>query len=152
MNVADRRLAAFGPCVTCAGPLPPAWRCPCLKDVLIDLGWFYLPFAMPRRWWAPRTPSTLTDGLDGLGHRAGDDRGSCFGFIAISVGNVIFADYLQLTHRAGAGELAVFCGALIGAGLGFLWFNAPPAMVFMGDTGSLSMGGALGAISGGHQA
>ncbi|MGE5148406.1 MAG: phospho-N-acetylmuramoyl-pentapeptide-transferase, partial [Candidatus Eiseniibacteriota bacterium] len=63
------------------------------------------------------------------------------------VGNAKYADYLQLHHIAGSGELAVFCGALVGASLGFLWFNAPPAMVFMGDTGSLSMGGALGAIS-----
>ncbi|MEK9661847.1 MAG: phospho-N-acetylmuramoyl-pentapeptide-transferase, partial [Alphaproteobacteria bacterium] len=63
------------------------------------------------------------------------------------VGNVVFAEYLLLFHIPGTGELAVFCGALVGAGLGFLWFNAPPAMVFMGDTGSLSMGGALGAVS-----
>jgi phospho-N-acetylmuramoyl-pentapeptide-transferase len=69
------------------------------------------------------------------------------GFIAYLAGNANFSEYLQLHHVAGAGELAVFCGALCGAGLGFLWFNAPPAMVFMGDTGSLSMGGALGAIS-----
>src|SRR3546814_6462156 len=71
----------------------------------------------------------------------------CFGFIAYLVGNSVFANYLQLNFVAGTGELAVFCGALVGASLGFLWFNAPPAMVFMGDTGSLSMGGALGAIS-----
>jgi phospho-N-acetylmuramoyl-pentapeptide-transferase len=70
-----------------------------------------------------------------------------FGLIAYLVGNVIFANYLQLHHVPGSGELAVFLGALIGAGLGFLWFNAPPAMVFMGDVGSLSMGGALGAVA-----
>ena len=69
------------------------------------------------------------------------------GLIAYLAGNANFSEYLQLHHVAGAGELAVFCGALCGAGLGFLWFNAPPAMVFMGDTGSLSMGGALGAIA-----
>ena len=63
------------------------------------------------------------------------------------VGNVLFSGYLKLYHVAGCGELAVFCGSIIGAGLGFLWFNAPPAMVFMGDTGSLSLGGALGTIS-----
>src|SRR5690606_412367 len=67
--------------------------------------------------------------------------------ISYLVGNARYADYLQLHHVAGSGELAVFCGALVGASLGFLWFNAPPAMVFMGDTGSLSVGGALGAIS-----
>jgi phospho-N-acetylmuramoyl-pentapeptide-transferase len=72
---------------------------------------------------------------------------SCFGLIAYLVGNTVFASYLQIHHVPGTGELAVFCGAMVGAGLGFLWFNAPPAMVFMGDTGSLSIGGALGAIS-----
>ena len=72
---------------------------------------------------------------------------SCFGLIAYLTGNAIFSNYLQIHHVPGAGELAVFCGALIGAGIGFLWFNAPPAMVFMGDTGSLSLGGALGAIA-----
>jgi phospho-N-acetylmuramoyl-pentapeptide-transferase len=72
---------------------------------------------------------------------------ACFGLIAYLVGNVIFANYLQLQHVAGAGELLVFCGALVGASLGFLWFNAPPAMVFMGDTGSLSVGAALGSVS-----
>jgi phospho-N-acetylmuramoyl-pentapeptide-transferase len=72
---------------------------------------------------------------------------ACFGFIAYLVGNSIYSEYLQLLYVPGTGELAVFCGALVGASLGFLWFNAPPAMVFMGDTGSLSVGGALGAIS-----
>jgi len=72
---------------------------------------------------------------------------SCFGLIAYLAGNVIFANYLQLQHVPGAGELAVFCGSMVGAALGFLWFNAPPAMVFMGDTGSLSIGGALGVIA-----
>jgi len=71
----------------------------------------------------------------------------CFGFIAYVVGNSIFANYLLLHYVPGAGELTVFCGAMVGASLGFLWFNAPPASVFMGDTGSLSIGGALGAIS-----
>jgi len=70
-----------------------------------------------------------------------------FGFICYLTGNTIFSDYLQLNYVPGAGELAVFCGALVGGGLGFLWFNAPPAKVFMGDTGSLALGGALGALS-----
>jgi phospho-N-acetylmuramoyl-pentapeptide-transferase len=70
-----------------------------------------------------------------------------FAVIAYLAGNAIFANYLQINHVPGSGELTVFCGAMVGAGLGFLWFNAPPAMVFMGDTGSLSIGGALGAIS-----
>jgi phospho-N-acetylmuramoyl-pentapeptide-transferase len=70
-----------------------------------------------------------------------------FGAIAYLAGNAVFAEYLQIHFIPGTGELAVFCGALLGAGLGFLWFNAPPAMIFMGDTGSLSLGGALGAIA-----
>ena len=89
----------------------------------------------------------LTDGLDGLAIVPVMIAAGCFGVISYLVGNAKYADYLQLHHIAGSGELAVFCSALVGASLGFLWFNAPPAMVFMGDTGSLSMGGALGAIS-----
>jgi phospho-N-acetylmuramoyl-pentapeptide-transferase len=89
----------------------------------------------------------LTDGLDGLAIVPVMMAAATLGFIAYLAGNANFSEYLQLHHIVGAGELAVFCGALCGAGLGFLWFNAPPAMVFMGDTGSLSMGGALGAIS-----
>jgi phospho-N-acetylmuramoyl-pentapeptide-transferase len=89
----------------------------------------------------------LTDGLDGLAIVPVMIAASCFGLIAYLVGNTVFASYLQIHHVPGTGELAVFCGAMVGAGLGFLWFNAPPAMVFMGDTGSLSIGGALGAIS-----
>jgi len=89
----------------------------------------------------------LTDGLDGLAIVPSMIAAGCFAFIAYLVGNRIFADYLQLHHVFGAGELAVFCAALVGAGLGFLWYNAPPAMVFMGDTGSLSIGGAIGVIS-----
>ena len=80
-------------------------------------------------------------------HRAGHDRRATFGFIAYLVGNALFADYLQIHFVQGTGELAVICGALVGAGLGFLWFNAPPAQIFMGDTGSLALGGALGTIA-----
>jgi phospho-N-acetylmuramoyl-pentapeptide-transferase len=89
----------------------------------------------------------LTDGLDGLAIVPTMFAAGCFAFIAYLVGNKVFSDYLLLHSIPGAGELAVFCGALVGAGIGFLWFNAPPAMVFMGDTGSLSVGGALGAMS-----
>ena len=89
----------------------------------------------------------LTDGLDGLAIVPVMIAAATFALIAYLTGNKVFADYLQIHFIQGAGELAVFCGALIGAGLGFLWFNAPPAMVFMGDTGSLAVGGALGAIS-----
>jgi phospho-N-acetylmuramoyl-pentapeptide-transferase len=89
----------------------------------------------------------LTDGLDGLAIVPSMIAAASFGLIAYLVGNAIFADYLQIHYVPGTGELAVFTAALIGAGLGFLWFNAPPAMVFMGDTGSLAIGGALGSIA-----
>jgi phospho-N-acetylmuramoyl-pentapeptide-transferase len=89
----------------------------------------------------------LTDGLDGLAIVPVMIVAGCFALISYLVGNAVFANYLQLHHVLGTGELAVFCGALVGASLGFLWFNAPPAMVFMGDTGSLSCGGALGGIA-----
>jgi phospho-N-acetylmuramoyl-pentapeptide-transferase len=89
----------------------------------------------------------LTDGLDGLAIFPIMVVAACFALIAYLVGNTVFADYLQIHHVPGSGELAVFCGAMVGACLGFLWFNAPPAMVFMGDTGSLAAGGALGAIA-----
>jgi phospho-N-acetylmuramoyl-pentapeptide-transferase len=89
----------------------------------------------------------LTDGLDGLAIVPVMIAAGCFGFISYLVGNAVFASYLGLHGVPGSGELAVFCAALVGASLGFLWFNAPPAMVFMGDTGSLSCGGALGSIA-----
>jgi phospho-N-acetylmuramoyl-pentapeptide-transferase len=85
--------------------------------------------------------------LDGLAIVPVMIAASSFALIAYLSGNALFADYLQINFVPGSGELAVFCGAIVGAGLGFLWFNAPPAMLFMGDTGSLSMGGALGAIA-----
>ncbi|MEE8214753.1 MAG: phospho-N-acetylmuramoyl-pentapeptide-transferase, partial [Alphaproteobacteria bacterium] len=88
-----------------------------------------------------------TDGLDGLAIVPVMIAAACFALIAYLVGNAVFANYLQIHFVPGTGELAVFCGALVGAALGFLWFNAPPAMIFMGDTGSLSMGGALGTIA-----
>ena len=89
----------------------------------------------------------FTDGLDGLVIVPIMIVSGCFALIAYLVGNAVFANYLQLHFVPGSGELAVFCSALVGASLGFLWFNAPPAQVFMGDTGSLACGGALGAIS-----
>jgi phospho-N-acetylmuramoyl-pentapeptide-transferase len=89
----------------------------------------------------------ITDGLDGLAIVPVMIAGATFGFISYLVGNAIFANYLQIHFVPGTGELAVICGALIGAGLGFLWFNAPPAQIFMGDTGSLALGGLLGTIA-----
>jgi len=119
---------------------------PFLKHFMPNLGWFYLPFAMLVLVGASNAVN-LTDGLDGLAIVPIMICAGCFALIAYLVGNAVFANYLQLNLVVGAGELAIFCAALIGAGLGFLWFNAPPAMVFMGDTGSLAFGGALGAIS-----
>jgi phospho-N-acetylmuramoyl-pentapeptide-transferase len=119
---------------------------PFFKDVLIPLGFGFIIFGTLVMMGASNAVN-LTDGLDGLATVPVMIAAACFALIAYLVGNAVFADYLQLHFVPGSGELAVFCGALCGAGLGFLWFNAPPAMVFMGDTGSLSMGGALGAIS-----
>jgi phospho-N-acetylmuramoyl-pentapeptide-transferase len=126
-------------------PSKGALAIPFLKDVLIPLGWGFLLFGALVMVSASNAVN-LTDGLDGLAIVPVMIASATFGLIAYLVGNAVFADYLQIRPVPGAGELAVFCGALIGSGLGFLWFNAPPAMVFMGDTGSLSMGGALGTI------
>jgi phospho-N-acetylmuramoyl-pentapeptide-transferase len=127
-------------------PLATSLAVPVFKELLIDLGWFYVPFA---GFVVVGTSNAvnLTDGLDGLAIVPMMISAGCFAFIAYLVGNVIFAGYLQIQYVAGTGELAVLCGALVGAALGFLWFNAPPAMVFMGDTGSLSMGAALGTVA-----
>ncbi len=119
---------------------------PFLKDVLLNLSWFFIPFAIFVMVGASNAVN-LTDGLDGLATVPVMIAAGCFALIAYLVGNSVFANYLQLQYVAGSGELAVFCSALVGASLGFLWFNAPPAMVFMGDTGSLSCGGALGGVA-----
>ena len=119
---------------------------PFVKGVLIDLGLFFIPFAALVMVGSSNAVN-LTDGLDGLAIGPLIIGASAFALIAYLTGNVIFGAYLQLHTVPGAGELAVYCGALVGAGLGFLWFNAPPAMVFMGDTGSLSLGGGLGAVA-----
>jgi phospho-N-acetylmuramoyl-pentapeptide-transferase len=116
---------------------------PFFKDLLIDLGWFFVPFAMFVMVGSSNAVN-LTDGLDGLAIVPIMIATASFGFIAYLVGNAVFSDYLQILFVPGTGELSVFCGALVGASLGFLWFNAPPAMIFMGDTGSLSTGGARG--------
>jgi phospho-N-acetylmuramoyl-pentapeptide-transferase len=127
-------------------PLSDALAVPFLKAVLINLGWFFPAFAVIVMVGASNAVN-LTDGLDGLAIVPVMIAAGCFALISYLVGNTVFANYLQLHFVSGSGELMVFCGALVGASLGFLWFNAPPAMVFMGDTGSLSVGGALGAIS-----
>lgn len=127
-------------------PLATSLAVPFLKDVLLNFGWFFLPFATLVIVGTSNAVN-LTDGLDGLAIVPVMIATACFALIAYLVGNAVFAGYLQIHGVPGAGELAVLCGALLGASLGFLWFNAPPAMVFMGDTGSLSMGAALGSIS-----
>jgi phospho-N-acetylmuramoyl-pentapeptide-transferase len=119
---------------------------PFLKDVLIPLGLFF-PIVASFVVVGAGNAVNLTDGLDGLAIVPVMIAAATFGFVAYLSGNLIFATYLQLNHVPGAGELAVICGALIGAGLGFLWFNAPPAQIFMGDTGSLALGGLLGTIA-----
>lgn len=119
---------------------------PFFKDLFLNLSWFFVPFAAFVIVGASNAVN-LTDGLDGLAIGPVMIAAACFGLISYLIGNAVFADYLQITFVQGSGEVAVFCGALLGAGLGFLWFNAPPAMVFMGDTGSLSLGAALGSIS-----
>jgi phospho-N-acetylmuramoyl-pentapeptide-transferase len=127
-------------------PLSGALAVPFFKNVLMPMGWLYVPWGMFVVAGFSNAVN-LTDGLDGLAIVPSMIAAGCFALIAYLVGNVIFSNYLQIHHVPGAGELGVFCAALVGAGLGFLWFNAPPAMVFMGDTGSLAIGGALGAIA-----
>ncbi len=119
---------------------------PFFKTVLVPLGWGYLAFGALVVVGASNAVN-LTDGLDGLAIVPVIIAALAFALIAYLVGNVKFAEYLQLNYVAGTGELSVFLAALVGSGLGFLWYNAPPAMVFMGDTGSLSLGGALGAVA-----
>ena len=126
--------------------LASAVAVPFFKNILIDAGMFYFAFVLVVMLGASNAVN-LTDGLDGLVSVPVVIAAGCFALIAYLVGNAVFANYLQLHFVPGAGELAVLCSALIGATLGFLWFNAPPAQVFMGDTGSLAIGGMLGAIS-----
>ncbi len=119
---------------------------PFFKDVLMDLGPFYYPFAALVIVGAGNAVN-LTDGLDGLAIVPVMIAAASFALIAYVVGHAVFADYLQIHYVRGVGELAILAGAMVGAGLGFLWYNAPPAQIFMGDTGSLALGGALGAIA-----
>ncbi|MGE0416766.1 MAG: phospho-N-acetylmuramoyl-pentapeptide-transferase [Acetobacteraceae bacterium] len=127
-------------------PLGTALTIPVFKEVLIPLGVLFPLVGMLVMMGASNAVN-LTDGLDGLAIVPTIICAGVFALIAYLVGNRIFADYLQLNAVPGVGELAVFCSALIGAGMGFLWFNAPPAAVFMGDIGSLALGGALGAVA-----
>ncbi len=119
---------------------------PFLKDVVLNFGWFFIVFGAFIIIGAGNAVN-LTDGLDGLAIVPVMIAAASFGMISYLVGNAVFSDYLQIHYVAGTGELAVLCGAVLGAGLGFLWFNAPPASIFMGDTGSLALGGMLGSIA-----
>ncbi len=118
---------------------------PFFKNLVINLGWFFIPFAVFIIVGSSNSVN-LTDGLDGLATVPVILVAGCFAFISYVTGNIVFSEYLQIPYISGVGEVSVFLGAIIGSCLGFLWFNAPPAKIFMGDTGSLSLGGALGAV------
>jgi phospho-N-acetylmuramoyl-pentapeptide-transferase len=135
-------------CVMWLGPpdISGVLTIPFFKNMVFHLGPFFVLFGALVIAGAGNAVN-LTDGLDGLAIVPVMIAAATFGLIAYLIGNARFAQYLQIHYVAGTGELSIICGALIGAGLGFLWFNAPPAMIFMGDTGSLALGGALGAIA-----
>jgi phospho-N-acetylmuramoyl-pentapeptide-transferase len=119
---------------------------PFMKQLLLDLGWFYIPFVVVVIVGSSNAVN-LTDGLDGLAIGLVGIAATANAVIVYLGGNKIIADYLKILYIPGSGELAIFCGALLGASLGFLWYNAHPAEVFMGDVGSLSLGGALGTLA-----
>ena len=141
--------AAFWITTLSPEPLQYKLALPFFKNLLLDLGPAFIAIAALVIVGASNAVN-LTDGLDGLAIVPVLIAAGVFALIAYLVGNAVFSNYLQIHFVRGAGELTVFCGALVGAGLGFLWFNAPPARVFMGDTGSLSLGGALGRGRGHH--
>ncbi len=119
---------------------------PFFKNLALHLGLFYIPFTIfIIVGWSNAV--NLTDGLDGLATVPVMLVALSFTLICYVVGNTVFSEYLQIPYIQDTGEVAVFCGSIIGACLGFLWFNAPPAKIFMGDTGSLALGGSLGAVS-----
>jgi len=119
---------------------------PFFKGWLVNLGWFWIPFALLVIVGASNAVN-LTDGLDGLAIGPVIMAGGAFAILAYLTGNFIAAEYLKIPNVKGAGELTIFCGALVGASLGFLWFNSYPAQVFMGDVGSLALGGAIGGLA-----
>ncbi len=118
---------------------------PFFKNLVLNLGWFFIPFSVFIIVGSSNAVN-LTDGLDGLATVPVILVAGCFAFISYLSGNIIFSNYLNILFISGSGEISIFCGAMIGSCLGFLWFNAPPAKIFMGDTGSLSLGGSLGVI------
>jgi phospho-N-acetylmuramoyl-pentapeptide-transferase len=143
-------IVALAACFAITGlgrpPFSTSLAFPVFKELIIDLGWFFVVFGAFIIVGAGNAVN-LTDGLDGLAIGPVMIAAGSFGFIAYVAGNALYADYLQIHYVSGTGELAVFCGAVIGAGLGFLWFNAPPASIFMGDTGSLALGGMIGSVA-----
>jgi len=136
----------FGPRMDGQEDLRMSVAFPLFKSLLLDLGWFYLAFGAFVIVGASNAVN-MTDGLDGLAIVPVMIAAAAFGVIAYLVGNFVYSEYLKLHFVPGVGEISVFCGAVIGSGLGFLWYNAPPAKIFMGDTGSLALGGALGAVA-----
>jgi phospho-N-acetylmuramoyl-pentapeptide-transferase len=139
-------IACFAIASIARQPLGTTLTFPFFKELTVDLGWFFLVFGAFIVVGAGNAVN-LTDGLDGLAIGPVMTTGLTFAAFAYLSGNAVLADYLQINYIAGTGELAVLCGALLGAGLGFLWFNAPPASIFMGDTGSLALGGLLGTVA-----
>jgi phospho-N-acetylmuramoyl-pentapeptide-transferase len=127
-------------------PFATSLTMPFFKEIVVNIGWFFVIFGTFIIVGAGNAVN-LTDGLDGLAIVPVMIASLCFGFISYFVGSSFYADYLQIHFVSGAGELAVICGAVLGTGLGFLWFNAPPATIFMGDTGSLALGGLLGTVA-----
>lgn len=127
-------------------PLSAHLALPVYKDTLINMSYLFVPFAVIVIVGSANAVN-LTDGLDGLAIMPVMIAAGTLGVIAYAVGRVDFTEYLDVHYVPGTGEILIFCSALIGGGLGFLWYNAPPAAVFMGDTGSLALGGALGAIA-----
>ena len=136
----------FGPHSPEGASLSTSVAFPIFKRALLDLSWFYLAFGAFIVVGASNAVN-FTDGLDGLATVPVMIAAATFGGIAYLTGNYIYANYLQLHFVPGVGELAVFCAAIVGSGLGFLWYNAPPARIFMGDSGSLALGGAIGAVA-----
>lgn len=139
-------LATFGIMQAMPAEIETHVAIPFFKELFINLSWFFIPWALLVMVGSSNAVN-LTDGLDGLAIVPVAIAAACFGLIAYLTGNAIFSGYLNIPFVLGTGELAILCGALVGGAMGFLWYNAPPAMIFMGDTGSLAMGGVLGAIA-----
>lgn len=146
LGVVIAGLAAFAAAQFQPEPLSYHLALPIFKETLLNMSWFFIPFGVVVIVGSANAVN-LTDGLDGLAIMPVMIAAGTLGIIAYFVGNFNYASYLGVHFVSGTGEILVFCAALIGGGLGFLWYNAPPAAVFMGDTGALALGGALGAIA-----